>query len=155
MKALLHQTILQRTIIRTLTGGTRSHSLWTGQTLRDASVSSSPRFSRSALVFFPDALSLSLLSFSSFFLSPHPLSCPKVHSSASFIWPWLPRKQTRACVTISPSSDRHETVPTRPRGGCPASHLPPLQAKSGYPTRTSTRAPPALETMEGREVSEG
>lgn len=154
MKPLLHQMILQRTINRTPSGGTRSHSPWTGQTLSDASMSCSPRFSRSALVFFP-CLSLTLLSFSSFFLSPRPLSRPKAHSSASFIWPWLPRKQTRAYVTTSPSSDRHKAVPTRPRGGCPASRLLPLEAKSGYPTRKSTRASPALETIGGREVSEG
>ena len=123
MKPLLHQMILQRTINRTLNGDTRSHSPWTGQTLRDASVSSSPRFSRLALVFFPASLSLSLRSFSFLFRSPHPLSCPRVHSSASFIWPWLPRKQTHAYITISPSSDRPKTVPSTPRGGYPASHF--------------------------------
>lgn len=82
MKALLHQTILQRTIIRTLTGGTQSHSLWTGQTLRDASVSSSPRFSRSALVFFPATLSLSLLP--SFFPLIHCLAPKYIVQPPSF-----------------------------------------------------------------------
>lgn len=127
MKPLLHQMILQRTINRILNGDTRSHSPWTGQTLCDASVSSSPRFSRSALVFFPASLSLSLRSFSFLFLSPHPLSFPRVHSSVSFIWPWLPRKQTHAYITISPSLTDPQQCPAGPREAT----QPPISFSAG------------------------